>query len=118
MVEFRPMANKDDMAKTMEKSAQRVEDTGAKVTGKVADKMRNKADNIKNVDVNQYRDNIMDTMDDFRAEVDKNMDHVKSNIRDRPFESVAIAAGAGLILGMTLALMNRRAVRRSMRNEV
>ncbi len=117
MVEFRPTANKDEIAKTMERSAQRVEDTGAKVTGKVADKMKTMADNIKNVDVNQYRDNFMDRVDDVRAEVDKNVDHVKTNIRDHPLESVAIAAGAGLMMGMALALMGRRAVRRSIRNE-
>ncbi len=94
-----------------------MEDTGAKVTGKVTDKMRNMAENIKSVDVNRYRDNVMDTVDNVRAEVDKNVDQVKTNIRDHPLESIAIAAGAGLMMGMALALMGRRAVRRSVRNE-
>lgn len=112
MVDYK--AKKDELASSMEESARRVEDTGARTAGKVAGSMRNMADSIRSFNVNEYRDRMMNTVDDVRSEVDKNVDNVKTGIRDHPLESVAIAAGAGLIVGAMVALMGRRAVRNRM----
>ncbi len=113
MVEYR--TGKEDVAKAMDKSAARLEETGATAAGKVAGSMRSMADNIRSFNVNEYRDKMMDSVDDVRAEVDKNVDNVKTGIRDHPFESVAIAMGAGLIMGAMMALASKRAVRRETR---
>ena len=112
MVDIR--VNKDELASSMEQSARRIEDKGAKTAGKVAGSMKDMADNIRSFNVNEYRDKMMDTVDDVRSEVDKNVDNVKTGIRDHPFESVAIAAGAGILFGAILALMGRRTARERM----
>ncbi len=107
-------ANKDELASSMEESARRVEDTGARTAGKVAGSMRNLADDIRSFNINEYRDKMMNKVDSARTEVDKSVDNVKTNIRDHPFESVALAAGTGLLIGAMIALMGRRAVRSRM----
>ncbi len=98
MVEYE--AKKEEAAKVMERSA------GA---------MRSMARHIRRFNVNEYRDRMMDKVDDVRADVDKNVDNVKTNIRDHPFESVAIAAGAGIMIGAFIALAGRRAAKRATR---
>lgn len=60
----------------------------------------------------KYKEQVMDTMDNVRVEVDKNVENVKTGIRDHPLESVAIAAGAGILVGAAIALMGRRAAKR------
>ncbi len=113
MVEYR--ASKEEAAKAMEKSAQRVEETGTRAASKVAGTMKSMAENIRSFNVNEYRDKMMDKVENVRAEVDKNVDNVKTGIRDHPFESVAIAAGAGIIVGAAIALAGRRAAKRATR---
>ncbi len=107
-------ANKDELASSMEESARRVEDTGARTAGMVAGSMRNLADDIRSFNINEYRDKMMNKVDSARTEVDKSVDNVKMNIRDHPFESVALAAGAGILVGAMIALMGRRTVRSRM----
>jgi len=98
MVDY--VTKKEEAAKVMEKSA------GA---------IRSMADNIRSFNVNEYRDMMMDRVDDVRAEVDKNVDNVKTGIRDHPFESVAIAAGAGILVGAIIAVAGRRAAKKATR---
>lgn len=112
IVEYR--ANKEELAEAVEKSARRVEDTGARTAGKVAGSMRSMADNIRSFNVNEYRDKMMEKVDDVHTMVDRDVDMVKTNIRDHPFESVALAAGAGLLFGLAIAVMGRRSMRHRM----
>jgi len=109
------MAKRDELARAMDVSARRIEETSIVTAGKVAGNMRNIADNIRNFSVDKYKERMMDTADDIKVEVDKNIDNVKSNIRDHPLESVAIAAGTGLLIGAAITLMGRRAVKRQTR---
>lgn len=113
MVEYG--AKKEEAAKVMERSARHVEETGTRAATKAAGAMRSMAENIRSFNVNEYRDKMMDKVEDVRAEVDKNVDNVKTGIRDHPFESVAIAAGAGLIIGAFIALAGRRAAKKMTR---
>jgi len=112
MVEY--SAKKDELASRMERSAARLEDTGARTAGKVAGSMRSLADNIRSFNINEYRDKMMDSVDSASCEVDKNVDNVKMNIRDHPFQSVALAAGTGILVGAMIALMGRRNVKSRM----
>ncbi len=98
MVEYE--AKKEEAAKAIERSAGAIQDM---------------AEHIRSFNVNEYRDRVMDKVDDVRAEVDKDIDNVKANIRDHPFESVAIAAGAGIMVGALIALAGRRAAKRAAR---
>jgi len=109
------MARKEEAAETMERSAERVEEAGTRAVTKATGAMRHMAENIRGFNVNEYRDKMMDSMDHVRADIDKNVDSVKTGIRDHPFESVAIAAGAGLIAGAFIALAGRHAAKKATR---
>lgn len=110
MVEY---GAKKEAAKAIDTSAARVEEAGTRAAGRVAGTLRGMAENIRGFNVNEYRDRMMDKVDNVRTEVDKSVDNVKSGIRDHPFESVAIAAGAGIIVGAMIALAGRHAVKRA-----
>jgi len=117
MVDYGSTTNKGDVTKTMEKSARKVQEAGAQATNMVSDKVRSMTDNIQNFDINDVRDQVLRKVDDAKCEVDKNVENVKTNIRDHPLESIVIAAGAGMFVGAMVALMGRRAARRSIRIE-
>jgi ElaB/YqjD/DUF883 family membrane-anchored ribosome-binding protein len=102
-------ADKDELAKAMEKTATRMEDTGARTAGKVAGTMRGMADEIRSFNINEYRDRAMRAVDDTKAMVDKDVDNVKTGISEHPLESVAIAMGAGILMGAALSIITRRA---------
>src|SRR5208337_260032 len=114
MAEYRSTSKREEVAKKMDELAGKLQEAGGSATGKISDAMRNLSDSIRNVDVSGYRDQVMDTMDNARAEVDKKVEHVKTNISEHPFESVAIAAGAGLLAGAAIAILGRHAHRKSM----
>jgi ElaB/YqjD/DUF883 family membrane-anchored ribosome-binding protein len=107
-------ADKDELAKAMEKTATRMEDTGARTAGKVAGTMRGMADEIRSFNINEYRDRAMRVVDDAKATVDRDVDNVKTGISEHPIESVAIAMGAGILMGAALAIMGRHAAAKRM----
>ncbi len=113
MVEY--TARREEAAETMERSAERVEEAGTRAVTKATGAMKHMAENIRSFNVNEYRDRMMERMEHVKADVDKNVDNVKINIRDHPFESVAIAAGAGMIIGAFIALAGRRAAKKATR---
>lgn len=98
-----------------ENVARAAEETATKAVDKASGVVRQMTDSIRNLNINDYRDRVMDAMDNVRGEVDKNVDNVKSGISDRPLESVAIAMGAGLLMGAAITLMGRHAVKKSAR---
>jgi ElaB/YqjD/DUF883 family membrane-anchored ribosome-binding protein len=110
MVEYK--ASKEKAAKAMEKSAESFEETGTKAAHKAAGAMRKMASDIRGFSLDKYKEQVMDSVDDVSDEVDKNVDNVKAGIREHPFESVAIAAGAGILFGAVIALTGRHAAKR------
>ena len=110
-------STKSEAAKTVEKSARKVGEAGMHATNRVSETMHKMADNIQNFDINDVHEDLMGRVDDIKNEVDKNVENVKTNIRDHPLESIVIAAGAGMFVGAMVALMGRRAARKTMRIE-
>ncbi len=108
-------ARKEETAKAMERTAARVEETGSHAASRAAGAMKSMAESIRGFNVNEYRDRMMDKVDNVRAEVDKNVHNVKTGIRDHPLESIAIAAGAGMIAGAFIALAGRHAAKKTMK---
>ena len=107
-------ADRDRLASSMEHTAERVEDVGATTAGKVAGTMRGMADNIRSFNANECRDRMMNAVDNARSGVARGVCNVKTGISYHPLESVVIAAGAGMLFGMTIAIMSRLSFRRRM----
>ena len=101
--------------KKVDIAAKRMEATGAETTEKAWDTMTKVADNIRNISLDKYKADMMDRVDDAKAHLDTRVDDVKANIQDHPFESVAIAAGAGILVGAFIALAGRRAAKKATR---
>ncbi len=103
-----------NVTRKVEIATKRMEDTGAEKTEKMWGSMKKMADDIRSMSLDKYKADVMDRIDDAKVHMDRNVDSVKTGIRDHPFESVAIAAGAGILFGAVLAMMGRRAVRSRM----
>ncbi len=86
----------------------------ATLTSHAANKIHDVADKVGSVDVSDYTDRVREMMDHCKCEVDKNVKNVESGIKDHPFESIALAAGVGLLMGAAISYMGRQAVRRKM----
>ncbi len=115
MAEYGERGSTRDVAGKMEQSADVLEEKGTRAASKAAETMRRAADKISNIDVEEYRTRMMNMVDSAKAEVDKNVKNVETNIKEHPFESVAIAAGVGLMAGAVLAMAARYSARRAAR---
>ncbi len=67
---------------------------------------------IRNISLDRYKEQMIEGVESARREVEKGVENVKMGIRERPFESVAIAAGAGLILGAAVTLIGGRVIKK------
>lgn len=106
---------KEDAAGKVQETAGRIQEAGTRATEKAAGTLRKASESIRNVDVGAYRDQLADTIDNAKTDMDRKVDDVKTGIRDHPFESVAIAAGTGMLLGAFMAMMGRHAARHAAR---
>lgn len=112
MADYGETGSIKDVAGRMEKSADVLQERGTRAASKAAETMRRAADKISNIDVEEYRTRMMEMVDSAKCEVDKNVKNVETGIKDHPFESVAIAAGVGLMAGAVIAMMARYTARR------
>jgi ElaB/YqjD/DUF883 family membrane-anchored ribosome-binding protein len=112
MADYGVTGSSKDVASKLEQSADVLQEKGAKVTGKAAEKIHMAAEKIGNIDIDEYRARMRDMVDSAKSEVDKNVKNVETGIKDHPFESVAIAAGVGLMAGAVIAMMARYSARR------
>lgn len=82
----------EDVERKGTELSQRAAETGAHVSRSIANKMRGMAEGMRNVHTSKYG----------RA-VDNEMAMVKSNIRAHPLMSIAVAMGAGFLLGAAMS---------------
>lgn len=110
------------MAGMMERRAGQIERTGTEVSEMAAEKgamasrrisdiLRRAADDISTVAPEKYRTKIADTMSSARDTVDTSAETVKTNIREHPLSSVAMAVGVGFMMGAALSLIGSRVYR-------
>ena len=100
-----------DVAGKIERSTEKLQQKSATITSHAANKIHDVADKVGSVDMDEYRNRVREMVDNAKCEVDKNVKNVESGIKDHPFESIAIAAGVGLLMGAAISHMGRRAVR-------
>ncbi|HEY3421842.1 MAG TPA: DUF883 C-terminal domain-containing protein [Methanocellaceae archaeon] len=103
-----------DVAGKIERSTEKLQQKSATITSHAANKIHDVADKVGSVDMDEYRNRVREMVDNAKCEVDKNVKNVESGIKDHPFESIAIAAGVGLLMGAAISHMGRRAVDRKM----
>lgn len=112
MVEFGDTGITRDVAGKIERSTEKLHQKTATITGHAADKIHEVANKVGSIDTDEYRDRMKEMVDNAKCEVDRNVKNVESGIKDHPFESIAIAAGVGLLMGAVISHMGRRAMQR------
>jgi ElaB/YqjD/DUF883 family membrane-anchored ribosome-binding protein len=69
-------------------------------------------EDIRKISLDRYKEQMIESVESAKREMEKGVENVKSGIRERPFESVAIAAGAGLLLGAAVAFIGGRVIKK------
>ena len=92
--------------------AGKIQQKSASITSHAAGKIHDVADKVGSIDMDEYRNRVNEMVNNAKCEVDKNVKNVETGIKDHPFESVAIAAGVGLLMGAAISHMGRRAIQR------
>lgn len=112
-------SKKTGMAGMMERRAGQIEragtelsqsaaEKGAMASRRVSDILRRAADDISNVSSSPYRERLMEHVETARDTVDQHTESVKTNIREHPLASVAMAVGVGFLAGAALSLISSR----------
>lgn len=103
----------------MERRASQIERTGTQLSQTAAEKgtmasrrisdiLRRAADDISTVSTGTYPERIRAHVDTAREKIDDSTEVVKTNIRDHPLASVAMAVGVGFMAGAALSLIGNR----------
>ena len=109
-------ARHEDLASRLERKgselSQSAAETGAETSRRVADILRRASEDIRSMDVGDYRERAMDLMASARERAGDTADMARDNIRAHPLASIAVAAGIGMIAGMALGAMGYHTARR------
>jgi ElaB/YqjD/DUF883 family membrane-anchored ribosome-binding protein len=108
-----------DTANTMERIADRIEgrgkdisglaaQTGARASMRMSRMIKQAAGEIRDVDVEGYRNVAHRTARDARDTVDDSVELVRIGIRQNPWASIALAAGTGFILATAIHFIRGR----------
>jgi ElaB/YqjD/DUF883 family membrane-anchored ribosome-binding protein len=81
---------------------------GSESSRRVADILRRASEDIRSLDVSDYRAKVMDTMDAARVKVDEEAEMARETIRSRPLTSIAVAMGIGMLAGAAVAMVGSR----------
>ena len=106
----------------MEKRASQIEHTGtalsqsaaekgAMASRRVSDILRRAADDISSVGTVAYPEKIKEHVEMARVKVDEGTEVVKTNIRDHPLASVAMAIGVGFMAGAAISIVGSQMYR-------
>lgn len=108
-------ARREDLASRLERKGSELSQTaaekGAESSRRVADILRRASEDIRSMEMGDYRERVMSAVGSAREKVDDTADMARDNIRTHPLASVAVAAGVGMILGAALGMASYRAAR-------
>jgi ElaB/YqjD/DUF883 family membrane-anchored ribosome-binding protein len=102
---------REDLASKLERKgselSQMAAEKGTESSRRVSDILRRASEDIRSVDMGDYKARVMDTMDSARAKVDEEAEMARDTIRSRPLTSMAVAMGIGLLAGAAVAMVGR-----------
>jgi ElaB/YqjD/DUF883 family membrane-anchored ribosome-binding protein len=105
-------ARREDLASRLERKGSELSQTaaekGAETSRRVADVLRRAADDIRAVEIDTYREKVMDTMEAAREHVEEHAENARDKIRMHPLASVAVAMGLGILAGAAVAIAGSR----------
>jgi ElaB/YqjD/DUF883 family membrane-anchored ribosome-binding protein len=85
--------------------SQMAAEKGSESSRRVADILRRASEDIRSVDMSDYKARVMDTMDSAREHVEEHAENARDTIRTRPLTSVAVAMGVGILAGAAVAML-------------
>ena len=91
--------------KTGSALSQSAAEKGAMASRRVSDILRRAADDISSVNTGAYPERIREHVDMAREKVDEGTEVVKTNIREHPLASVAMAVGVGFMAGAAISIL-------------
>jgi ElaB/YqjD/DUF883 family membrane-anchored ribosome-binding protein len=81
---------------------------GSESSRRVADILRRASEDIRSMDVSDYKERAMDAMDAAREHVEEHAENARDKIRTHPLASVAVALGIGVLAGAAVAVVGSR----------
>lgn len=91
--------------------SQSAAEQGAMASRRVSDILRRAADDISGVGTAAYPEKIKEHVEMARERVDEGAEMVKTNIREHPLTSVAMAVGVGFMAGAAISLLGSQMYR-------
>jgi ElaB/YqjD/DUF883 family membrane-anchored ribosome-binding protein len=102
----------EDLASRLERKgsqlSQMAAEKGSESSRRVADILRRASEDIRSMDVSDYKERAMDAMDAAREHVEEHAENARDKIRTHPLTSVAIAMGLGIMAGAAVAVVGSR----------
>lgn len=102
----------EDLASKLERKgsqlSQMAAEKGSESSRRVADILRRASEDIRSMDVSDYKAKVMDTMDAARERAEEHAENARGRIREHPLASVAVAMGLGMLAGAAVAVVGSR----------
>lgn len=109
-------ARRENLASRLERRgselSQRAAERGTETSRRVADILRRAAEDIRAMDVGEYRARARHAVDVAREKVDEETEMARDTIRARPLTSVAVAMGIGMLAGAAVAMIGSSIARK------
>ena len=81
---------------------------GSESSRRVADILRRASEDIRSMEMRDYKERAMDAMDAAREHVEEHAEMARDKIRTHPLASVAVAMGLGILAGAAVAVVGSR----------
>jgi ElaB/YqjD/DUF883 family membrane-anchored ribosome-binding protein len=109
-------ARHEDLASRLERKGSRLSqmaaEKGSESSRRVSDILRRASEDIRSMDVGDYKARAMDAMSVAREKVDEEAEMARESIRSHPLTSIAVAMGIGMLAGAAVAMAGSRMARK------
>jgi ElaB/YqjD/DUF883 family membrane-anchored ribosome-binding protein len=103
---------REDLASRLERKgselSQMAAEKGSESSRRVGDILRRASEDIRSIDMSDYKARAMDAMSVAHDKVDEEAEMARDTIRTRPLTSVAVAMGVGILAGAAVAIVSSR----------
>ena len=105
-------ARREDLASRVERKgselSQMAAEKGSESSRRISDILRRASEDIRSMDVGDYKARARDAMSVARGKVDDEAEMARDTIRSRPLTSIAVAIGIGMLAGAAVAIAGSR----------